>query len=254
MKETVTLMLDGHIPPHEFGVAMVGYTGLLNALTTDLKVKGDVDWSLDGLIGVEERAEEAGITFRGEASDPEKVARVVSAYEAVGAALESGRPIGYSAAVVRHAHRITSVLNGKITVVRFQTSERDATVYSDSVAKARTPPLRAYGAVTGRVQTLTNRQGLRFTLYDALYDRAVSCYLEEGRDELMRGMWGKMAIVEGWISRDAMTGRPIAIRQVSNVTLRLEVEPGSFKNARGSMRPPAGAELPEVTIRRLRDA
>lgn len=129
-----------------------------------------------------------------------------------------------------------------------------ATAGSDTLAKRPLPPTRAYGAVTGRTQTPNNRQGLRFTLYDALHDRAVACYLEEGREELMRGLWGRMAIVEGWVSRDALTGRPITIRHASNVTPLREVEPGSLRNGRGIARPPAGAELPEVAIRRLRDA
>lgn len=254
MKDTLTLTLDGYIPARDFSTVVQRYTGLVLALATELQTRDDIDWSLDGLIGAEEGAAEAGITYRGEADEPEKVEQVVSAYGEVGKALEEQRAVPYSPAVVRHAKAITRVLNGKITAIRFHTPDLDATVYSGGQKPRPTPTLKAYGAVTGRIQTLTNRQGLRFTLYDAVYDKAVSCYLSEGQEEMMRGMWGKMAIVEGWISRDALTGRAIAIRQVSRVTPRPEVEPGSFLLARGALPAPPGAELPELTIRRLRDA
>ena len=84
-----------------------------------------------------------------------------------------------------------------------------------------TPTLQpvAYGGVTGRIQTLSSRGGLRFTLFDTLFDRAVSCYLAEGQEELMRDVWGRMAVVEGLVTRDRATGRPQVIRSVRGVTV-----------------------------------
>jgi hypothetical protein len=253
-KNTVALTLDGHIPTPTFSEVVRRYTGLLSALAIALDVK-DVEWSLDILIGAEEGATEAGIAFRGEGKQPENVERLVDAYGAVGTALEANRPIPYSPRVARQAKGITAVLNGDITALRFHTPDIDATVYSESVPRPLKAPIRkAYGAVAGRIQTLPNRQDLRFTLYDALFDKALSCYLQEGEEEIMRDMWGRMAVVEGLISRDALSGRPISIRQVFKVTPRRDVEPGSFLLGRGAVPASSDAELPEVTIRRLRDA
>jgi hypothetical protein len=255
MKDTVTLTLDGHILAPLLARVVQHYNGLLLAIAVDLALKDRVEWSLDGFIGADQGATEAGIVLRGEAEEPTEVETIVDAYGIVGKALEAHKPVPYSHRVQQEARAITRVLNGDITTLRFQTPDLDATVYSEGLVTTPLRPMRnTYGAITGRIQTLTNRQGLRFTLYDALHDKAVTCFLEEGREELMRGMWGKMAIVEGWISRDALTGRPIAIRHVSNVTPKIDVEPGSFRLARGALPVPAGGEPPETIIRRLRDA
>jgi hypothetical protein len=122
-------------------------------------------------------------------------------------------------------------------------------------AKAPTAARRgAYGAVTGRVQTVTDRNRLRFIVYDHVHDRAVSCYLVEGHEDLMREMWGREAHVEGWITRDPESGRPLSVRKVTHVTPITKAEPQDYIRARGVVPlNPAGAK-PEETIRRLRDA
>jgi len=118
----------------------------------------------------------------------------------------------------------------------------------------RTTYLGAYGAVEGRVQTVTSRRGLRFTLYDSLYDHAVSCYLGEKQEELMRGVWGRRAVVEGWISRDPISGRPVAIRRIFNVTVLPDVAPGSYEKARGALPYDPADVAPEERVRQVRDA
>ena len=112
----------------------------------------------------------------------------------------------------------------------------------------------ALGAVEGRVQTLTERKSLRFTLYDGLHDRAVSCYVREDQQEVMRDWWGKRAIVEGEVSRDIESGRPIAVRKITRVQVLSEVERGSYLSARGVAPMKPGSPLPEEVIRWLRDA
>jgi hypothetical protein len=87
-----------------------------------------------------------------------------------------------------------------VEALRFETAEAEATVREAALlglAVAAPTATESYGAVTGRVQTLTSRSGLRFTLYDRLYDRAVACYLAEGQESLMREMWDQLATVEG---------------------------------------------------------
>jgi hypothetical protein len=63
MKDTVTLMLNGRIP-RQFSQAMRAYADLLDApLAAALKVRDDVELSVDGVIGAEESAEEAGAAY-----------------------------------------------------------------------------------------------------------------------------------------------------------------------------------------------
>ena len=50
-------------------------------------------------------------------------------------------------------------------------------------------------------------------MYDELFDSAVSSYLGEEHEDMMRDAWGKRLIVEGWIRRDPETGRPVTVRK-----------------------------------------
>jgi hypothetical protein len=246
---TVTLALEGAVPLGQFADAIAGFRQLIEALSKEVAGDAEIQWTVEEL-----QAGSAIATARGESDAEEVVEHVAHAYLDVGRAEELGRPLPYSARVKSATGAITRVLNGKIDAVRFETAEGDATVYSRTAAAPKSPVLSAYGAVTGRIQTLSNRGSLRFTLFDTVHDRAVSCYLQPGHDETMRGVWGRVATVAGWVTRDRATGRPISVRRVTRVEPRQEVEPGSFRVARGAVHVPSDTEPPEVIIRRLRDA
>ncbi len=250
--DTATLALNGEISLRLFVEGMRHFLGLIDALTSEVSDRRVVEWLVDAL------ADGSAITtVRGEPLSQrgeESVGRVVRAYGEVGRALEEGRPIPYSDRVVREAESLVNLLNGQLTSLRFETSELEATVVSPSVERrVKTAYLRAFGAVEGRIQTVTNRRGLRFVLYDTLYDHPVSCYLDEGQEALMRDAWGHHAFVEGWISRDAVTGQPVAIRHITSVVLVPEPRAGGFEAARGILHPSAETIPAEEAIRRVRD-
>lgn len=113
--------------------------------------------------------------------------------------------------------------------------------------------LGAYGSIEGQVETLISRRRLTFTLYDSLSDQTVFCYLQQDQAELIRDAWGRWAIVCGWIRRDPNTGRPVAISPVRAIDVVPEVQPGSYRRARGVAPADAAEPSPEVAIRRLRD-
>ena len=106
-----------------------------------------------------------------------------------------------------------------VEYVRFETLDNDYTIHGNELSPSRSEPVVSIGAVTGRVQTLTSRAGLRFNLYDAVHDKAVGCYLAPGQEELMRETWGRRARVSGSVSREAVTGRPMVVRQVFDVDI-----------------------------------
>ena len=114
--------------------------------------------------------------------------------------------------------------------------------------------VQSLGAIECKVQTLSNRKGLRFNLYDTLHDRSVACYVEEGKEDLLREIWGKRATVEGEVSRDKVTGRPVAVRRIAAIRIQPESQKGSYLKARGSAPRKPGAPRAEEIIRRLRDA
>lgn len=256
--ETVTLVLSGDVSLAELARAISGLRTLLTNLGREVGGGAEIDWNVDDL--------ERGSTiasFRGTARRPNQqpqVESVVKAYGEVGLALEKRYRVPYSENVVRAANNIAGILNGRVDSIRFETEEIDATIRSPEVESAtdidRPMPLSgaSYGAVEGRVQTLTNRGGLRFTLYDLLNDRAVSCYLKEGHEDMMRDMWGKLVTVEGMVRRDPVTGIPQTVRQITKVAPMVEAEADSYRRARGVV--PIGPDglMPEEAIRRLRDA
>lgn len=258
MSDTVTFALQGTVSLSEFSIAVARLQGLIGALASEAQA-GSVTWQLDALEGGS-----ASLTARGVAENgvpPERIDRVVRDYLEVGRALEQRTTIPYPPAVRREAEALVEVLNSaQIEEVRFETDESEAIVRkaSEARAAARGAPATgrrgAYGAVTGRVQTLTSRTRLRFVVYDHIHDRAVPCYLVEGREDMMREMWNGMAHIEGWVTRDPESGRPLAVRRVTRVTPITEADPRDYLRARGALPLTPGAELPEQAIRRLRDA
>lgn len=256
MSDTVTLALQGAVSLSEFSTAVANFDALIDALTAESDGAG-IAWQLDALDYSSAITTARGVSTNG--AIPERIDRVVRAYLEVGQALESGETIPFSPRVKQNAQAIAGLLSeSAIDAIRFETAEDDAIVRQPPVlaptAQAVRPRSASYGAVTGRIQTLTSRNSLRFVIYDHIYDRAVSCYLIEGRQALMRQMWDRMATVEGWVSREPDSGRPLTVRRVSSVTALTEAEPDAYKAARGAMRLGANDPLPEVLTRRWRDA
>jgi hypothetical protein len=256
MGDTLTLALHGDVALIDFETAVRHLSRLVAALTAEEKVEG-VLWRIDDLAYGSAVTTIRGIPENG--TKPEEIERVVRAYIEVGQALEQGVTIPYPKAVQREARGLAGLIrDAGIEAVRFETAESDAIIRETSqhalLPTEQPGETQAYGAVTGRVQTLTSRNNLRFTLYDHINDRAVSCYLVEGGESLMRQMWDRVATVEGWVSRDPQTGRPMAVRRVSNVTALTGVEPQDYIKARGAIPRSDDEPLPEVFTRRLRDA
>jgi hypothetical protein len=248
LSTTITLGLEGEIPFARFAEAIRHWQALVDSLSDQVGRDADIEWIIDNLaVG------SAVATIRGESSDIEAVDRVVHAYETVGRSLEQGQVIPFAPKVAREARNITKVLNGKITAVRFETANEESVIVS-GMSREKPRVVRSFGAIEGRIQTLSSRQALRFTLYDSVHDRAVNCYLQEGRESLMRDAWDRRAIVEGRVSRDEATGRPTAIRQIENVIILDDVPAGWYRQARGVAPVAPDDLLPEDAIRLLRDA
>jgi RimJ/RimL family protein N-acetyltransferase len=62
----------------------------------------------------------------------------------------------------------------------------------------------------------------------------------------MRGMWERRPVVEGWVSRDPVSGRPVAIRKVSAIRALDEIGRGSYRRARAAVPRDPNDALPEV--------
>jgi len=190
-------------------------------------------------------------------SSASALVRVSAAYEVVADALAQRVPIPYSEMVARQATALASVLADHVSAIRLETPDRDFTIISATEAMtSQAPPQRptvSLGGVEGRIQTLSNRRSVRFTLYDELDDRAVFCYLRPGDENMIQKFWGHRAIVEGTVRRDS-AGRPTTIRDITDVVMLPERGPDDWLSARGVLAPSWDGTPAEDMIRKVRDA
>ena len=224
---TLTFELGGQVEIDDLENGVVCFRRLVAALATGVAVS----WVVEDLhIG------SATITIRAESSDTAGVERVLEDYACVGHSLAEGEPLQYvQSNVTKAAHEI-ALLAETHEYIRFETPYTDYTIYGSGTAlKNPDSPRSAIGVVSGTIQTLSSRAGLRFNLYDTIHDKSVRCYLNPGQEELMREAWGRQARVTGTVSREADSGRPISIRDILKVELLEEATPGSYKLAKGAV-------------------
>ena len=241
----MTFELGGEVRIDDLENGVGRFRRLVSALATGVAVT----WIVEDLhIG------SATITVRAESSDDVGVERILEDYARVGQILAEGEPLQFAQSNVTKAANEIALLTESHEYIRFETPYTDYTIYRNGTALEESDsPRSAIGMVTGTVQTLSSRAGLRFSLYDTIHDKSVSCYLNPGQEELMREVWGRRAQVTGTISRESGSGRPTTIRDILKVELLEEVQPGSYKLAKGAVPWQPGDMLPEEAIRRIRD-
>ena len=245
-EHTITFELGGRVDLDGFEQGVAAFRRLVAALTPR---RAGVLWVIDDL-----QPGSATITLRAETGSDFVIARIIADYENIGDVLaQNEHPMSASKRVKSAADKVKS-LTEFVEYVRFQTPDQDFTIYPNGDHRARPTATVSIGVVTGRIQTLSNRNGLRFNLYDTVHDKAVACYLAPHQTELIREAWGCRAAITGHITREAQTGRPITIRQITAIETLAEPAPGAYRQARGAVPWQPGDLLPEDAIRRLRDA
>lgn len=249
VKNTLTLALEGEIVLDDFANALINLSSLLTELTKEVAKDTDVSWVIDELY-----AGSAVATFKGVDGKMSSVEDIVNAYEIVGEHLQAGSEIPYSLPVQKYARCITNILNTRVTAIRFETSAKDIIVTNKPIGGEITQIKYTWSSIKGIVETISKRKKLSFTLWDSLFDKPVSCYFKEGQENIMRDVWGRTVIVSGRVGRRTDTGRPIVIRDVKNVRLIENIEPGSYRKAKGIFPWSPGDELPESIVGRLRSA
>jgi hypothetical protein len=246
-QNTLTLKLNGVIQLTDFAKSVENFSILVTALTEEIGGNTDVEWNI-----IQLEAGSALATVQGYASDPQTIWRIVQGFETVAKSLENDLPIPYSDEVADAARKITQVIDSKINSVMFITGSSSAMITTAIVGE---PIIKDYtlGTVTGIVDTLSRRRGLKFTLYDILFDRGVICHLAEDNQEIMREAWGRRVTVHGRVQRDPDTGKPLIVRDISHLDIHEEYIPGSYKRARGVLPRQYGDQPAEKIIRRHRD-
>jgi hypothetical protein len=247
--ETVTVFLGGEPTLDDLATAFDALREMLGGLAAEAR-RSDIAWTVDAL-----EKSSALASFRGVGAR-EDVEQVTNLYLATAQMMRDRKPV--PSRVTKAAERFLRLLDDeRVPEIRFETADDDVTISAAAQAPRTVQVLRPsgiYGAVEGRVQTLSRRGTLRFTLYDLVHDKPVSCYLQEEQEDLMRDAWGRIAVVEGVVKRDPITGRPQTIRQVRRVHLVHDGERGDWRQAEGALQGVGDDEPAETAIRRLRDA
>lgn len=242
---TLTFELGGEVKIDDLENGVARFRRLVSALATGVAVT----WVVEDL-----HTGSATITIRAESSDNAGIERILEEYASVGRSLAEDEPLQFTQSNVTKAANEIALLAETHEYIRFETPYTDYTIYGGGTTlKKPDSPRSVLGVVTGTVQTLSSRAGLRFNLYDTIHDKPVRCYLNPGQEEMMREAWGRQARVTGTISREAGSGRPTVIRDILKVELLEEVKPGSYKLAKGAVPWKRGDMLPEEAIRRIRD-
>lgn len=246
---TLTLSLSGDIPLFVFADGMRHLSQLVNELSSTLVPNATIDWVIAHL-----EAGSATATIAGVSESQDSVEQVIAAFSAIGHALARGAPIPYPEAIQQQAIAITRLIDGWVESVCFETAGGEHTIthrYSEGIVSS--PITYALGVIKGTIETISQRHGFKFTLYDALFDKAVTCMLAPSQKDIMRDAWGKKARVFGRIGRDPQTGYPVRVQSIVRIEVIPDVEPGSYRDARGLFRGGRSNTLPEDAIRRNRD-
>lgn len=246
--DSVTFRLDGEVTIDKLSDAFVRFRAVLEALEEDQGAR--VRWVLAGLdYG------SAAATARAEPLDEEseaKISAIAARYVAAGRQVSRGET-DPSRRLLRAVRDLTDLANDNNRIILENADDDVIFTAPVNQAPAIVAPqmTKSFGTVRGRVETLSHRKDLRFTLYELTSDRPVSCYLLADDEDQMRDAWGHVADVTGVVSRDADTGRPLAVRRVTSVDVVNEGETMGFLKARGAV---GGSEPAESVIRRIRDA
>lgn len=253
MGDSVTLRLDGSVTVANFARATSDFSKVLLELAKERDADTRVEWVISGLEYGSAILTAAPRPLSTE--DEELVPALVDDFIEVARQVQE-HPTVLDRPVLRLVHSISQVAVDEDHEVVFETAESEVSFLQGSPPAPRQRQSQAVmGTIRGRVQTLQQRKGLRFVLYDLIHDKAVTCYLSEDQEDLMRNAWGRLVEVSGTITRDLVTDRPRAVRRVTDVKV-LADDGGAFdfRRARGAIRPVPDAPPSEVLIRRVRDA
>ena len=244
---TLTFELGGQVDIQALADGVSTLHQLVTALTP--KAAG-IAWVVEDL-----HAGSAVATLRGEADDLAEVEKIVAKFNDLGGALSRHEDLTmrYSREVQDAARAVTSLTN-EVEYVRFESAYAEHIIHGNGTTPSKLAPLVSIGVITGTIQTLSNRSGLKFTIYDSVHDRGVTCYLEPGQEDLIREAWGRRASVSGTVYRNGAIGLPISVKNILKIDTLPDPVPGAWRNARGALPWEPGDKAAEDVIRESRDA
>ena len=247
---TITLNLEGMVAVRDLSELLINFTKLTDSLAKEVADSIEVEWVIKGL-----EYGSACVMAALQTPDAEKTDTLMHEIDTIAESMESGEQPPYPWRVMQHVADLTSILDkDNITGFAITTTDgvkrRCKTKYSKEVVKVANT---SFGSLIGRVDTVSSRRGFRIILYDDLFDSPVGCQLSDEQSELMRKAWKQRVRVTGTIQREALTGRPTRVTDVTDIVILKATDVSGFMRARGCLHLPPDTEPPEDFIRRIRD-
>lgn len=211
--DDLTLEIDGKISAAKFRQAVNAFLDLVDEVTRSMS--GPTP-TLRWIVTVESGS--ARLRAR-----PEQIAKQGRRAPAVARAVEGGlrllgrraqRPKHFSGKALQRIRELAKVPDGHDVTratVRVGSSAVDVVPKTaENVETLLSPRYREIGTVEGRLQTLSDRGGVHFVIYDALTDDPVRCIVDPGQVDMALRAWRKRVAVTGLL-RYRKDGEPISI-------------------------------------------
>ncbi|RMG82665.1 MAG: hypothetical protein D6712_14270 [Chloroflexi bacterium] len=249
--QLIEFAIDGDIQLHQFSTAINDFKGLLEQLVVETVPEEKIVWRLADL-----QFSSAIMILEPQSPKTEATRVVIEAFEAVARFLTDNRnPFQFSAALKKQAQKLANFTRESgIEGMRFSVNQRDYILQPLDLSTPMPEIVVSWGTLKGRMQSISSRRQLRITVYDALFDKAVICYLTEDWRHKLPQLWDKDVIVSGKVTRRRDTGQPVSVRQITDIQPVADFQSGDYKQARGALVRVLGDENAEESIRRLRDA
>jgi len=215
--ETLTLTLDGsEIAAEKFVKSVSEFVAIIRDVTESLSgEKSSIKW----IVSVEKGSPKVHFTPRRIKENPAVVKSTIDAVKNGFLEIEqrSGRPSYWSDASIKSAKEIASVYSpneNALDVIRVCSDGGYATMTkktSTNVVSLVGNEKRAFGAVEGRLRTVTESGGLHVVVQDALTHNNIRCFIEDTDTDRFVAAFKKRVSIYGEI-RYARDGTQLSIK------------------------------------------
>lgn len=236
--ECLTLDLKGDLPIDKFEKAVLSFFDLIKEVTKEaLHEKQRIRWTVTVRSG-------SALVNAIPHFDKDTATEALEILHAVPAGirlLESGAeemPTLFNREAVRAVKALGTLrgMKGKdVTGVVIRSGSEKSFVTSRSAATADSligGQRQTYGAIEGKMQTITERGGFRFVVYDSLHDRRVDCFIEEDLMDTALSNFRKRVRVSGLVQFDRF-GDPVSIKATEIYVFRPNSDLPSVREMRG---------------------
>jgi hypothetical protein len=237
-KDCLSLDLKGDLSLDKFEKAVAAFFDLIKEVTKEaLTEKQRIRWT----VTVRSGSAIVNAVPHFEESVADQAKQILRAVPAGIRALESGAQ-AMPKMFTREAVRAVKILGGlrgmkgnDVTDVRIRSASVKSRITTKSVAAVDAMiggQRQSYGAIEGKMQTITERGGFRFVVYDSLHDHRVDCFIEEDLMEKAVSNFRKRVRVSGLVQYDR-AGDPVSIKVTEIYVFRPNIELPSVHEMRG---------------------